>query len=86
MTRATSPVLRLLVACVGAALFLFLTGSLAGGPARAQAPAPAPVDPAPASTVSVGIVDRAGVLSDGDEDLLRTETARIGFPPQVRHV
>lgn len=86
MTRATSPALRLLVACVGAALFLLLTGSLAGGPARAQVPAPAPVDPAPASTVSVGIVDRAGVLSDGDEDLLRAETARIGLPPQVRHV
>lgn len=86
MTRVTSPALRLFVACVGAALFLLMAGSLAGSPARAQAPAPAPADPAPTSTVTVGIIDRAGVLSDGDEDLLRTETARIGFPPQVQHV
>ena len=87
MTRADSPLLRLFVVCVGAAaLFLLMVGSPGSGPARAQAPAPAPADPAPTSTVSVGIIDRAGVLSDGDEDLLRAETARIGFPPQVRHV
>ena len=95
MTRATSPVLRLLVALVGAALFLLSAGLLAGGPARAQAPAPAPApadtatapaDTAPATAVSVGVTDRAGLLSAGDDDLLRTETPRVDFPPQVRHV
>ena len=89
MTRAISPVLRLLVALVGAALFLLSAGHLAGGPAaraQAPAPAPAPADTAPATTVSVGVTDRAGLLSDGDDDLLRTETPRIDFPPQVRHV
>ena len=76
--------LRLLVVLAGAvALALLLLPSIAG-PSHAQAPAP----PAPAaeSTVAVGIVDRAGVLSDGDRDLLRAETERIGFPAQVRHV
>ena len=34
----------------------------------------------------MGITDRAGVLSDGDKDLLRGETERIAFPAQVRHV
>lgn len=37
-------------------------------------------------TVGVGITDRAEVLSPGDHDLLRSETERIDFPPQVRHV
>src|SRR5699024_8512816 len=97
MTRATQPVLRLLVALAVAALFLLTAGPLVPGPARAQAAAPAPAveawpapagepAPAPAAPVSVGIADRAGVLSDGDDELLRTETPRIDFPPQVRNV
>ena len=104
MTRATQPVLRLLVALAVAALFLLTAGPLVAGPARAQEPAPAPAvepspapapagepaagepAPAPAAAVSVGIADRAGVLSDGDDELLRTETPRIDFPPQVRNV
>lgn len=58
-----------------------------GGPARAQAPAPAPAPArAPAAAVEVGITDRAGVLSDGDQTLLLDETARIAFPPQVGRV
>src|SRR5699024_11983860 len=104
MTRATQPVLRLLVALAVAALFLLTAGPLVAGPARAQEPAPAPAvepspapapagepaagepAPAPAAAESVGIADRAGVLSDGDDALLRTETPRIDFPPQVRNV
>ena len=93
MTRDTATVSRFLVACTCAALLLLAAGPLTAGTASAQAPAapaPAPGDPAPASepesTVDVGIVDRAGVLSDGDRDLVRTETGRIGFPVQVRHV
>lgn len=83
MTRPVPLVLRLLVVLAGAAALLLLVWP-AGPAARAQAPAPAPAQ-APAE-VAVGITDRAGSLSDGDEDLLRTETARIPFPPQVRHV
>ena len=84
---------------VVAALSLLLLGPFA--PARAQAPAPAPAapaetqaPPAPAAPaeapsvaeVAVGVTDRAGVLSPGDQELLRTETARIAFPPQVARV
>lgn len=84
MTRTTiAPALRLLVVLAGAAALALLLFPLT--PVRAQAPAPAPA-PAPAQTVEVGITDRAGVLSPGDQDLLRTETERIAFPPQVARV
>ena len=84
MTRTTiAPALRLLVVLAGAAALVLLLFPLT--PVRAQAPAPAPA-PAPAQTVEVGITDRAGVLSPGDQDLLRTETGRIAFPPQVARV
>ncbi|WP_194862003.1 DUF5129 domain-containing protein, partial [Dietzia sp. SYD-A1] len=49
------------------------------------APAQAPAD-APARAIDVGITDQAGVLSPGDQDLLRVETERIAFPPQVQRV
>ena len=86
--------LRLLVVLYGAALLLLLVTPLVGGPARAQAPspdqvrtqAPAPIDVPASALVEVGITDRVGVLSDGDHDLLRAETERIDFPPQVRRV
>lgn len=88
MTRSSSySALRLLAVLAGAALLLLLAWPFVGGPARAQAPAPAPAPAeAPVEAVNVGITDPAGVLSDGDEDLLRGETERIDFPPQVRHV
>lgn len=84
-----APALRLLVVLAGVAALVLLLFPLA--PARAQAPAPAPAPApaqtqAPAQTVEVGITDRAGVLSPGDQDLLRTETGRIAFPPQVARV
>ena len=72
---------------VAAALLLALF-LLPFAPARAQAPA-APADPAEApaaAEVAVGVTDRAGVLSSGDQDLLRAETGRIAFPPQVERV
>src|SRR5690606_18300761 len=82
MTRTTTaPTLRLLVVVAGVVGLLLLLFPLAS--ARAQAPAPAE---APARAVEVGITDRAGVLSPGDQDLLRTETGRIAFPPQVARV
>lgn len=83
MTSSVSRVPRLLlVVLFGIAALLLL---LPFAPAGAQAPAPAQA-PAAASAVGVGITDRAGVLSPGDQDLLRGETARIAFPPQVRQV
>ncbi|MDV8002087.1 DUF5129 domain-containing protein [Rhodococcus sp. IEGM 1408] len=82
MTSSVSRVPRLpLVVLFGIAALLLLLLPLA--PAGAQAPAPAP---ARAPAVGVGITDRAGVLSPGDQDLLRGETERIAFPPQVRQV
>ncbi|MDX2357826.1 DUF5129 domain-containing protein [Dietzia sp. PP-33] len=82
MTSSVSRVPRLLlVVLLGAAALLLLLMPFA--PARAQAPAPAPAE---SQLVSVGVDDRAGVLSDGDKELLRTETGRIAFPPQVRQV
>ncbi|MBC7271601.1 MAG: DUF5129 domain-containing protein [Streptomyces sp.] len=84
MTSSVSRPLRLLLVVLsGAAALLLMLLPLA--PAGAQAPAPAPA-PAQDSTVGVGVTDRAGVLSAGDQDLLRTETARIPFPPQVQRV
>lgn len=83
MTSSVSRVPRLLLVMLfGIAALLLL---LPFPPAGAQAPAPAQA-PAAASAVGVGITDRAGVLSPGDQDLLRGETARIAFPPQVRQV
>jgi uncharacterized membrane protein YgcG len=82
MTSSVSRVPRLLlVVLLGAAALLLLLMPFA--PARAQAPAPAPAE---SQLVGVGVDDRAGVLSDGDKELLRTETGRIAFPPQVRQV
>ncbi|MFN3340906.1 MAG: DUF5129 domain-containing protein, partial [Dietzia sp.] len=70
MTSSVSRVPRLLLVVLSgaAALLLFL---LPLAPAGAQAPAPAP---AQAAAVGVGVTDRAGVLSPGDQDLLRAET------------
>ncbi|EYT62099.1 hypothetical protein H483_0111335 [Dietzia sp. UCD-THP] len=88
MTRSVSRRLRLLLAVLsGAAALLLMLLPLA--PAGAQAPAPAPAQaPAPAedATIDVGITDMAGVLSPGDQELLRAETERIAFPPQVQRV
>src|SRR5699024_902333 len=42
--------------------------------------------PAGEQTVEVGVTDADGDLSDGDVDLLRTETERLDLPPQVTHV
>jgi len=86
MTRSTPAPVRLLVLLAGAALLMLALLPLTGGPARAQAPAPAPARAPAASSVGVGITDRAGVLSPGDQDLLRAETGRIAFPPQVERV
>ncbi|PAY24607.1 DUF5129 domain-containing protein [Dietzia natronolimnaea] len=86
MTRSVSRHLRLLLVVLsGAAALLLMLLPLA--PAGAQAPAPAPA-PAPAqpSVVEVGVTDPAGVLSSGDRVLLRVETERIAFPPQVQRV
>ncbi|KAA0918112.1 DUF5129 domain-containing protein [Dietzia sp. ANT_WB102] len=82
MTRITFlPTSHLAVVWCGVAaalLFMFQVGA-----AQAQAPAPAP---AQTGAVDVGITDRAGVLSSGDQDLLRGETDRIAFPLQVTRV
>ncbi|MBB1032091.1 DUF5129 domain-containing protein, partial [Dietzia sp. SLG310A2-38A2] len=84
MTSPVSRVPRLLIVVLsGAAALLLMLLPLA--PARAQAPAPAPA-PEQTVTVGVGVTDLAGVLSAGDQDLLRTETALIPFPPQVQQV
>lgn len=85
MTRSTPALVRLSAVLAGAALLLLVLLPLTIGPARAQAPAPAQV-PAQAQSVGVGITDRPGVLSTGDQDLLRTETGRLAFPPQVTRV
>ncbi|WP_264887555.1 DUF5129 domain-containing protein [Dietzia sp. NCCP-2495] len=89
MTRPVPRVLiRLLVALAGAAALLTMLAWSPGSVAHAQAPAeaPAPTADEPEQAVEVEITDRADVLSSGDEDLLRTETGRISFPPQVRRV
>lgn len=82
---------RAAVLCGVAAALLLALFLLPFAPARAQAPAQAPAPTAPveapaAAEVAVGVTDRAGVLSSGDQDLLRTETGRIAFPPQVERV
>ncbi|AWH94398.1 DUF5129 domain-containing protein [Dietzia psychralcaliphila] len=83
MISSVSRLRLLLVVLSGAAALLLFLLPLA--PAGAQAPAPAPA-PGQATAVGVGITDGAGVLSPGDQDLLRTETERIAFPPQVQQV
>ncbi|WP_216693434.1 DUF5129 domain-containing protein [Dietzia psychralcaliphila] len=83
MISSVSRLRLLLVVLSGAAALLLFLLPLA--PAGAQAPAPAPA-PGQATAVGVGITDGAGVLSPGDQDLLRTETERIAFPPQVQRV
>ena len=88
MTRTTAaPALRLLTMLTGVAALLLLLFQVAPALAQAPAPAQAPAETeAPARAVEVGITDRADVLSPGDRDLLRTETGRIAFPPQVARV
>ena len=99
MTRAPAAVTRLLVVLAGAAMLLFLAWPILGGasaPANAQAPAapadaPASADPAtepaaPEAALEVGVTDPGDLLTVADEELLASEPAIMGLPPQVSHV
>ena len=80
MIRPTSALSPRLIVVLAAAALLLLTLWFGGAPsAYGQAPAGE-------QTVEVGVTDADGDLSDGDVDLLRTETERLDLPPQVTHV